>query len=199
MKAVAALLGIVPGWLYALIVAALVLTNCASHTRLQRAQTAEAQAREETARLRADHATALGAETAKVLAAERALNVAVQAQEKKDAAAKETIADLRAGLRANSRAAGGAGLRDPFAAGCRDATAHPGAAGAGPGADDTGQIGRLVSVELEEFLLQQASEADDINAAYASCREDAMSVRQILNSQVSPHRPSDGPASPAAP
>ena len=198
MKAIAAICDIVPGWVWALIVAGLLAANVASGVMLLIAQAAEGQAKLETATLRTDHATALARETDKVLATERQLGFALATQEKKDADAQKTVSDLRADLRLRSRAAGGPGLRDYAARGC-DAAAGAAAAGAGGGADDAGQAGRLLSPELEGLLLQRFSEADDINIAYASCREDSMNARQILNSQVSPPRPSAGPASPGAP
>ncbi len=197
MKALAAIFDVIPGWCYALLIAGLLLTNGVSLVRVHVAQTGEAMAKLETQTLRTDHATALAQETGKVLATERKLGAALATQEKKDADAQKTVADLRADLRALSRAAGG--LRDPNATACRHPAAGETAAGAGPGANDASQAGGLLSEPLEKLLLTDSADADAINIAYASCREDAMNVRQILNSQVSPPAAGAGSASPGSP
>lgn len=131
-------------------------------------------------KLKAAAATELGAEIRKTLEAERKLSAALAAQEKTDADNAKTVADLRADLRAKSRAAGGPGLRDPFAAGCGGGGGGaPGAAvaGADSGAADAAASTGLLSEPLEQLLLKITSEADEVNLAYISCRADSQAVR----------------------
>jgi len=149
--------------------------------RANSAEKAEAQ-RWEVAigRQKTEAAGLLASETLKVLELERQLGAARAAQEKTDAENAKTVAGLRADLRAKSRAAGGPGLRDPFAAGCGGGggdTQGPAAAGADGGAADRAQAGGLVSQPLEELLLELADAGDEINIAYASCRADALTIR----------------------
>ena len=64
-------------------------------------------------------------------------------------------------------------LRDPYAAGCGNGGSGPtsketGSAQAGAG--NPAQTGGLLSAEFDGFLKRQARLADDINAAYSSCR-----------------------------
>lgn len=104
------------------------------------------------------------------------------AQETKDAQAKQTIGRLERELRSMSRAGGGGGLRDPNAAPCRPGGGGGAAeaAAAGAPADRVGdppEAGGLVSAPLEGLLLELTLEADRVNAAYRSCRADAMTVR----------------------
>ena len=122
----------------------------------------------------------LADETAKTRAVETKLNAALAAQEKTDAQNAQTVAGLRADLRRKSRAAGGPGLHDPNAAGCgggSGGTESPVATSADSGAADPAQAGGLLSEPLEQLLLRITSEADDINVAYASCRQDSMNIR----------------------
>lgn len=128
---------------------------------------------------KAKAAALLASETAKTRSAEQALQFITQTQNLKDANHVQTLADLSDRLR---RAAGPAGrLRDPHAAGCGAGGAGtPGAtaASAGDRADHTDQTGGLLSAAATEFLLVLARDADTINAAYTSCREDASAVRR---------------------
>lgn len=142
---------------------------------------ARSNARWETAteQLKADARTKLADETAKVRAAETALQDFKNQQELKDANNQKTVSDLAGRLRA---AAGPAGrLRDPNAtAGCGGgsggATSQT-AATIGDRADDAAQAGGLFSEGATELLQRLTREADDINVAYASCRADAFAVR----------------------
>ena len=148
----------------------------ADHTALQDA--VEAQ-KEQAERLLAE-------KTAETDAIQLKLANALALQEKTDEANKKTVADLRAEMRRNSRAAGGPGLRDKFAPRCRlggDSTTGAAATGASGSADDDAKAGRALSSEFEEFLIELAFQADEINAAYLSCREDAMKVRELLQAQ----------------
>lgn len=130
------------------------------------------------ARQKIEAAATLASETAKTRTAEQALSHFKNAQELKDAADQKTVADLSDRLR---RLAGPAGrLRDPQAAGCGPSSSgNPGATAATPGdrADDPSQAGGLLSGGATELLLRLTREADDINAAYTSCRADAYAVR----------------------
>lgn len=133
-------------------------------------------------RLHADAAAQLADEVNKTRSAEQALNDAKNDQELKDATHTQTIAGLSDRLR---RAAGPAGrLRDPNfqsgAAPCGRGGGGPQgehAAAAGAGAADKPETGGLLSAELSGLLQRLNREADDINAAYASCRADAYTVR----------------------
>lgn len=122
----------------------------------------------------------LAIETRKVLDLERQLGAIRAAQEKTDADNARTVDALRADLRRQSRAGGGPGLRDPFAAGCGGGGGGAQAATAADaraGAADRAEAGRALSAELEEFLIEQAAAADAINIAYASCRADSQALR----------------------
>ena len=123
----------------------------------------------------------LATETARVNAATAKLIDLKTEREKKDVENQSTIAELAVRLRAATGAAGR--LRDPNAAGCGGGGggapgADPGRAdgGATDGASDTG----LLSKQLTEFLLGQAADADQVNLAYASCRADTLSLREVL-------------------
>lgn len=123
----------------------------------------------------------LAAEAAKTRAAERALRDFKDQRELEDGQNKVTVADLERRLRV---AAGpGQRLRDPNAAGCGRGGGGPesaAAAGASDRAADAAEAGGLLSAQLTGLLQRLTREADDINLAYASCRADALSVRQAL-------------------
>lgn len=115
------------------------------------------------------------------------LHQKVEAQSAKD---RKTNQDLRDELRRNSRAAGGPGLRDPWAqgSGCGPSSAESpgqGAAGTNGGPGNPPEAGRVLSEPLEAMLLEDYAASDDINIAYAACRADAIMLRQT-NSQLSP-------------
>jgi hypothetical protein len=149
--------------------------------RASSARTAERQRWElAIGRQKVEAAQLLATETRKVLDLERRLTAALAAQEKTDADNARTVEALRADLRRKSRAGGGPGLRDPFAAGCGGGGGGSQAAApadAGAGAADRAEAGRALSAELEGFLIEQAAAADAINIAYASCRADSQAVR----------------------
>jgi hypothetical protein len=145
------------------------------YSRAQAEATAAINQQKETA------ATLLATETDKARAAESALQAAKNNQEVQDAAHQKTVAGLSARLR---KLAGPAGrLRDPNAAGCGcggGGATGPTTPAPGDRADDSAQSAGLLSAELTELLQRLAREADDINAAYSSCRGDAFAVRQYL-------------------
>lgn len=137
--------------------------------------------------------------TDKVLEQQKTLNERHRAQEIRDGNNDATIARQAARLRALSRDAGGLGLRDPNAAGCR--CGGGGAEGAAPpaagqGAGGGAQAPGLLSVQLERLLLRLTREADDVNGAYESCRADALNVRGLAPES---HPPDGSTAAPAAP
>lgn len=131
-------------------------------------------------RQKTDAANTLAAETEKIRLLERALQAATHQQETQDALNQKTVADLSDRLR---RAAGlGLRLRDPNAtpAGCwpGGSGAQGAAAATAPDrAADAAEAGGLLSAQLTGLLQQLTREADDINAAYTSCRADAYAVR----------------------
>ena len=156
----------------------------ADHAALQDA--VEAQ-KEQAAKL-------LAAKTAEAEAIQLKLATALALQEKTDEANKKTVADLRAEMRRNSRAAGGPGLRDPWvrpsAAGCGrgGGSAQPqDPAAARDRAEDGAEAAGVLSQEFERLLLDQAEAADAINIAYIACRADALSLRATMEVlQLSP-------------
>lgn len=124
-------------------------------------------------------AALLASETAKTRAAEQALQTITHTQSLKDAENAQTLAALSDRLR---HAAGPAGrMRDPAATGCGGGSAGATAAtAAAPGdrAADDAEAGGLLSERLSGLLRELTSSADEINAAYASCRADAFAVRR---------------------
>lgn len=123
----------------------------------------------------------LAAETGKANTATAALNAFKLQQEKDDAQNKSTIADLAVRLRTAAGATGR--LRDPNAPGCGGSGGGtPGAdpASAAGGAADAAEADGLLSAELTGLLLSQAQASDEINTAYASCRADALKIREVM-------------------
>lgn len=143
-------------------------------------QIATTEANTKIDRQKLDAAATLAAQVTKTHAAEQALQDFINRQEKQDALYKKTVSDLSDRLRV---AAGSTGrLRDPNAApGCRlgsgsatsQSTAAPSA-----GADDGTEAGGLFSVGATELFTRLTREADEINAAYASCRPYAIKVSE---------------------
>ena len=121
----------------------------------------------------------LATETAKAHDREAELQDAKNEQELKDANHQRKITDLADRLRAATGPAGR--LRDPNAvAGCgAGSSSATGQAATAPrdSAADPAQAGGLLSVPLTELLTATLREADEVNAAYASCRADALSLR----------------------
>lgn len=170
-----------------LTIAGLVMHSCVLDTRLKAAVSdrdrlngaVEQQAREAKAKL-------------KDLTAERdarqvLLDNARKAQELSDATSAATIATQARRLTALS-VAGGGRLRDPYAAaGCGGGGPKgPDSAGAPAGEGHAGQTPGALSEQLSKFLVDQFRSADEVNAAYASCREDAFSLRSLLGEPALP-------------
>lgn len=144
----------------------------------QRAQVEATAALEEQKR---QASKLLATETAKTRAAEEALRTNKLNQDKKDAQAQSTVADLARRLRQLSADNAGR-LRDPNAPSCGgggSGTSAEAATTTGPGGEHPAHAGGLLSAELSGLLFRLASEADAINAAYASCRADALQVRAL--------------------
>lgn len=123
----------------------------------------------------------LATEAAKTRSAEEALRTNKLNQDKKDAQAQSTVADLSRRLRQLSADNAGR-LRDPNAQGCGGSGSGPEAEAAsatGSGGEHPAHAGGLLSAELSGLLRQLAGEADAINLAYASCRADALQVRAL--------------------
>lgn len=102
-------------------------------------------------------------------------------QDVKDAQAQIKTSDLEKRLAAARNSAGR--LRDPFAtaSGCGSSCGGPQAqitTAANSGATDDAKTTGLFSVQFSDYLRTKLKEADDINIAYASCRNDTMSLRQ---------------------
>lgn len=133
-------------------------------------------------RQKLDAGATLARETGKTRAAEQTLQAFKNQQEILDAKNKLVVGALADQLRAAAGPA--ARLRDPNAAGCGGGGGGAQAADparAGGGADDAAQAGGLFSAGATELFQRLTREADDINVAYASCRTDAMNVREVLN------------------
>jgi hypothetical protein len=118
--------------------------------------------------------------TAEVKQLQARLIDAQKAQEKKDAN-NQAVIDAQARRLADAAAAHGGQLRDPN--GCGRGGASPegqGGAAAGTGEEHRAEAGGLLSAQLSRLLGKLTREADNINAAYESCRADAVNVRQAL-------------------
>lgn len=204
MNAIADLCEIVPGWVWMLICVGLLLSvagvSTVAYVQVAGAQREAAQARETLAQERERHTQAVLTQGEQIRVAEKLLAAARTVQEKKDAENQITISNLRVEL--DRRSAAGRGLRDPFAPACdRGGDARSGPAAVAGGADPA-EAGRLLSAGLERLLLDLAAEADAINAAYETCRADAVRVRSMLRSlspPVVPALPGQQPASPSTP
>lgn len=161
---------------------ALVLGYIAWADRIGDKREAEVSARYEAAisQHKAEAARVLATETNRARESEDRLRTALATLESQDHEAAKTIHRLREDLRVKSRAAGGPGLRDPFAPRCPiggDSTTGATAAGPVDRPADDPKTGRLLSPQLEQFLLDQAESADAINRAYTACRADALNLR----------------------
>ncbi len=131
-------------------------------------------------RQKTDAANTLAAETEKTRLLERALQAATHQQETQDAINQKTVAALTERLR--TAAGFGLRLRDPNAApaGCWPSGGDAQGAATAATADraaDAAETGGLLSEQITGLLQQLTREADDINAAYTSCRADAYAVR----------------------
>lgn len=122
---------------------------------------------------KAEAAQKLAAAMAERDAIEQKLLAARQDQDIKDAKNRTTNASLSARLSALSANAGGR-LRDPNAdTGCRDSRDPPArspTATASDSRNDGAETSGLLSVQLSDLLREKLREADEINAAYTSCR-----------------------------
>jgi hypothetical protein len=169
-------LDLIPSWAYALAVLALTALSVwlALEASADRVKAAHAQTTLATERL--GHQKAMTKQALLVLKVTGELTTLQRQQEKRDGDAQATIAALGEDLRRRSRSAGGPGLRDPFAVACREPAPGPRPA-AVAGGEDPAEAGGLLSAELEGLLLRLEGEADEINAAYSSCRADAITVR----------------------
>jgi len=175
MSAVTSLLGLIPGWLYAALLAASVVTNGVTMMKLSVERVAHGALKTAVAEQKAQAAQLLAAETERVRLAEQALQNTLNTQNAKDTKNAITIETLRQRL----VAAAAIGLRDPHAIGPSGQSTN-GAATAPPGdsVGDTAQAAGLLSTKLVGLLQSLTLDADRINAAYASCRADALAVRQ---------------------
>jgi hypothetical protein len=140
---------------------------------------ARATARYEAAlvKQKAEAAALLSTETAKVEAKESELLQLHFEGELRDQVNEKTIVVLADKLHRLGR------LRDPYAAGCGgggSTTQSTDPASAGSGAGDASDGAGLLSERASDFLRQQTEVADRINNAYASCREDSLSLRMTL-------------------
>lgn len=148
-----------------------------SHQRGIGAQQERAIWQEAIAEQKRKAGEALEEERAKITESERLLNEARSAQETKDTTNARTIETLSAELSHIKR------LRDPYAkpgCGCGGSSAKgEDPASTVAGADNGAQASGLLSEGLSDLLRNLTRESDEINIAYASCRQDAMKVREL--------------------
>lgn len=160
----------------AVIVAAAVAA-CVSrdqHLRAEERAAVSAHYEQVIQKMRSDHDEAMRQEHERVRAAEMHLAKALQEQEKKDAFNKTQVDDLRRRLDASvARNAGR--LRDPNGCGAPGGKSAGAAAPAAEHRDaDRAETAGLLSAQLTGLLRRLQREADEINTAYASCREDLL-------------------------
>jgi hypothetical protein len=187
LRSINAVLSIVPGLVWAILLAIAALYGSLMHHERDSAVSEKnvIQASYEQLTAKVIHQKMEATALLKKLTAERdALQAQVndmrKAQEKKDADNAKLIATQAARLRDLAAASPGGQLRDPNAGrGCGRAGAESGpAAAAGSGAEHAAEAGGLLSKELSGLLIRLTGEADDINAAYESARADALMCRQ---------------------
>lgn len=162
--------GVLPGWLWAALLAGALATNCATGNRLEVEKQAHGALKLAVQKQKTESAQKLADETAKTLATERKLIEAVQKQEHNDAKNAALVRDLR------TRSVG---LRDPYATGCRPSggsTPAPTSPSANPGQGDQPQAAGLLSANLAQLLWDQAAEADALNIAFASCKQHLLNL-----------------------
>ena len=170
--------GIVPGWVWAAMLAASVAHGCVTTTQRDSARLDVRAHKAAIDKQKSDAAITLSAETAKVLAAERRGREFKDAQEAKDATNKTKVDDLQRLLRVAAVATGR--LRDPNAAGCGGGNSRPETATATGPADraaDGAENGGLFSAAATRLFGKLTREADEINLAYASCKSTLMAER----------------------
>jgi hypothetical protein len=125
------------------------------------------------AKQRTEAATKLATVTAAVRAKELALNSFRDQQETLDAKHQATVAANARRLAAAVSLHAGQ-LRDPNAA-----AQCGGGSGSAGSADDPAQTGGLFSAAATRLLQRILREADEIDDAYASCRTDALQLREL--------------------
>jgi hypothetical protein len=134
------------------------------------------------AKQRTEAATKLATVTAAVRAKELALNSFRDQQETLDAKHQATVAANARRLAAAVSLHAGQ-LRDPNAAAqCGGGSGSAGSADptrADHSADDPAQTGGLFSAAATRLLQRILREADEIDDAYASCRTDALQLREL--------------------
>lgn len=124
----------------------------------------------------------LAVKTAEAAAATLALQEFKDKQELQDVSNQKTVSDLSA--RITVLAGVNRRLRDPNQTGCGGSGAgaqSQATSNAASGAADPPQTDGLFSAGATELLERLTREADEINVAYASCRADAIQLRQVLH------------------
>lgn len=175
----------VPGWIYCLFIAVLLAAGAAvvgtAYVQVAQAERAQAGAKAALAQEREWNATELAKATQEAMSAQMELQDAHEALEIANAERQRASADADRRLAA-AVAAGAGRLRDPHAAACRTAGPAPqGASHATGGGADPAEAGGLLSVQLTDLLGRLMREAQQVNDAYAACRQDAIDVRRALN------------------
>lgn len=166
MTAFLGIFSLVPSWLYAILLAGAMATNCATSNRLDTEKLAHKDLQLAVKDQKAEAAQTLADETAKVLATERKLTDALKLQEKTDAKNSQLVRDLRTRTASVS-------LRDPGATECRasgGSAKTPTAAVAGSGGASGSETAGILSADFARLLWDQGAAADEINIAFASCK-----------------------------
>lgn len=149
-----------------------------THQRNIGAQQERAIWEEKLAQQKEEAAQKLDEERAKKEEAEAKLLAARSTQEEKDAKNANTIKTLSAELAGFKR------LRDPYAKpGCGSGGSSPkGENPTSPGnrANDGAETSGILSAEFSDLLRNLTREADEVNIAYQSCRQDAENVRELM-------------------
>lgn len=196
LKAVNAVLSIIPGLVWAIVLAVALTAfgwerhevGVAQHAKVTAEKARDAAIGEKNQVLaqleqqKKDAKAKLDELTAARDAAQSAANDARRAMEIKDANTAKVIGYQAARLHALAAAAPGGQLRDPNAecggGGC--GTKAEGAPGAAGDAGRPPSGGGLLSAPLSRLLFGDAAIADDLNRGYAACLGDDAIVRRLL-------------------
>lgn len=165
-------------WL--VVFAALCMVILGQRAQVSNAKAATARLQTAIAQGKADSSAKLAAVTASVLAQQKTIDSLHAQQEQKDAENVLAVAGLQSDL-AVALATRGSRLFKPAAVagrGSSGGSAQGGdAAHASAGAENPAQGAGVLRDDAKQLLAQLMSDADQINLAYISCRNDAQVIR----------------------
>lgn len=166
----------VPGWIWAVALAALAVHGCSARSDLADLRETHADLVTAVEAQKTQAAALFHAANAKVKALEDSFHQDAKIKDTQDVNSQAKIIDLSGQLR---RARIDGRLRDPNAVGKSSASACTEAAPGSAHSDaDRAQTAGLLSEQLIELLLADSRAADTINAAYTRCRSDYRDLRQ---------------------